>query len=341
MRLPHIAIRPQTDVRSLSGIVTTEECQWLLYFSQKTSKAMSYLADSDFWTNLVPQLGCADPAIRHALLAVGSCYKRLEAASRPGRMAETATVAFTLKHYNIAIALLSNRVNEGHATLEASLVCCLLFIGLESMLINRDLMMQHLNNGISILNSLQLENSGTDSVIALDARLGSILRRIDAQSTLFGNPVSTRIVDSDQVDPLGFPISFANFDQAGATFNRLATASLNFVKSVYESTFATFMPGCSPHAMQRRLQERLWAFKSALDDLEHGSAPNTSSSRLRLQYCATFVYLSACLESSEYCFGSYMNEFTTIVRLARSLPAVITRETGPESPVFSLYTYSG
>ncbi|GAM87597.1 hypothetical protein ANO11243_056240 [Dothideomycetidae sp. 11243] len=319
---PHIiAVRPQADANCLSGVLSAEECRWVLYFSQVAAPAISDLADGDFWTNLVPQISCSEPAIRNALLALGSTYTQMEAAASSGQPTNKIVASeHSIRHYNKAIAQLRQYLDSESAMVEAPLICCLIFICLESLFSGHDSLMHHLRSGIAILNSPRFRATGFSPAVGIKRRLEQILRRVDAQSTLFGNPVSTRMIDLDQDFPLtvvGSPPS--DLVQAAATFNHLAALCLNFAKAFGEGTFADFYPGFSPYTVQTRLQEQLLQWKTGLKDLDHDQLSSPSLMRLRIQYSAVFVYLCTCLELDEARYDAYMDEFATIVRLATVL----------------------
>lgn len=95
------------------------------FFVQKTSSQLAGLFGSEFWERLVLQAAHHEPAIRHAITAIGSLHEN----KTFGRDSE---VKFALRQYNLAIRSLLATPSPGEQRgLDVSLISCILFICFE------------------------------------------------------------------------------------------------------------------------------------------------------------------------------------------------------------------
>jgi hypothetical protein len=91
------------------------------FFIQRTSPQLAGLFGSAFWERLVLQAAHYEPAIRHAITAIGSLHEQ----HIFGRGSE---VSFALQQYNLAIKSLLAPPSPGQQRgLDVSLIACILF----------------------------------------------------------------------------------------------------------------------------------------------------------------------------------------------------------------------
>ena len=114
------------------------------FFHHKTAPTLSSYFDADFWTRLVFQMSYNEPAIRHAMVALGTLHEKRETGMKmvptllpPEESADKGvamTLAkqtdsqgeqFALNQYNKAIMYLSKRLNTESST-EVALLACIL-----------------------------------------------------------------------------------------------------------------------------------------------------------------------------------------------------------------------
>ncbi|KAL9112938.1 MAG: hypothetical protein Q9227_002802 [Pyrenula ochraceoflavens] len=144
-------------VPSLFPDSAAEDFRYLDFFRSRSAKVLAGYCDAPLWNELVLQASFADPAVRHALVAVSYTHEQFESAVVPqGNMspylhAKPADCAFLLKHYNKAIKALVSRSHPNLISHEVMVVTCLLFIALEYFLGNPQSALMHLANGVQIL----------------------------------------------------------------------------------------------------------------------------------------------------------------------------------------------
>lgn len=117
------------------GILGSEkECRAFHFFYRRSIPQLSGFFGSDFWDRLVLQVAHAEPAVRHAAMALGSVHERYENGDRSilrfGRKVDRGD--FALQQYSIAIKqLLEPGLGQKRYAMEVYLTTCLIFICFE------------------------------------------------------------------------------------------------------------------------------------------------------------------------------------------------------------------
>lgn len=106
-----------------------EERRCFDFFLNRTASQLSGFWDSDFWGCLILQATHHQPAIRHAVLALGSLHERFEAGDRSvlNPIWDKGEGGFALKQYNQAIQHVVKPASEGQQAVDVCLIACLLF----------------------------------------------------------------------------------------------------------------------------------------------------------------------------------------------------------------------
>ena len=99
------------------------------FFLNRTASQLTGLWDSDFWSCLLLRATHHHPAIRHAILALGSLHERFEAgdSSVLNPIWDKQEGGFALKQYNYAIQQLVKPASESHQAVDVCLIACMLF----------------------------------------------------------------------------------------------------------------------------------------------------------------------------------------------------------------------
>lgn len=335
--IPHLtkAVRvanPQTDVSLLSTPLPAIDLHWISHFSLFTGPSLSGFADKDFWCRTLPQLSINDAAIRHALMAVASYYAQFESKVPTNR-------EIPLRYYSMAISELQRQIKCRVGAAEAPVICCLLFICLECLHGNQDVAASHVINGLKLLRTTQSESLQSSQPL-VKAKLQDIFKRLDAQSTMFGQPGSRNpfeiVRDSDDMT-----LSFNDLGSAQRSLDSIIALSLTFIRSVYDGRYCGEDTGVSQQMLVERLQRRFFRWTIAMDELEIqlGNDPGlmANAGMLRTQEIACLVYLSNCFEEQEYSFSAYHSEFAMIVQLSQVALEQKRKEAELTSyPMFSL-----
>lgn len=90
------------------------------FFMHKTSPQLAGLFGSAFWERLVLQVAHYEPAIRHAITAIGSLHEQ-------HIVGRDSNVSFALQQYNLAIRSLLAPPPGQQRGLDVSLISCILF----------------------------------------------------------------------------------------------------------------------------------------------------------------------------------------------------------------------
>ena len=115
---------PQLDARG-GG----EERRCLDYFLNRTAVQLSGFWGSGFWDCLIIRATHHEPAIRHAVLALGSLHERSEARHRSvlNPVWDKMEGSFALTQYNQAIQQLIKPASDGQQAVDVCLIACMLF----------------------------------------------------------------------------------------------------------------------------------------------------------------------------------------------------------------------
>ena len=139
---------PRTLLPLLPG--DREERRCFAFFRGHTVPTFG-LYDAGFWDGLLLQISHSEPAVHHAVVALGSLHELFSCGTQfqPGRD------GYTLKQYNKSLGGLNRYISSAkNASLEIVMICCLLFILIESLRGDYDSAGKHLQSGLDILSSL-------------------------------------------------------------------------------------------------------------------------------------------------------------------------------------------
>jgi hypothetical protein len=116
----------------------------------------------NFWTRLVPQVGHQNEAVKHAVVALGAAYQRMQLLSQhtlSSSSAESLVLkdleSFMIKQYNKAIHHLQQHISSASLeNIEIILLCCLIFVCLEIAQGNQRQTIIHVSWGLQIIDTL-------------------------------------------------------------------------------------------------------------------------------------------------------------------------------------------
>lgn len=112
---------------------SVEERRCFDFFLNRTASQLSGFWDSDFWDCSILRATHHQPAIRHAVLALGSLHERFEAGDRSvmNPIWNKGEGGFALKQYNQAIQQLIKPASKGQQAVDVCLIACMLFVCFE------------------------------------------------------------------------------------------------------------------------------------------------------------------------------------------------------------------
>lgn len=173
----------------------------LKYFQDRTALELSGYFDAPFWNKLILQAAQSDHAIRHSLVAIASLHESLSLsyeaeAVNPGGPGNKER-SFSIQQYNQAINQLTLYRDGRPITLEVVLLACVLFICYENFESEYQNALTHIQNGLTILESLRKESSSSFSKSHHDAdimkSLANIFERLQHQYSRFISAQSTAL----------------------------------------------------------------------------------------------------------------------------------------------------
>ncbi|KAH0272092.1 hypothetical protein KCU91_g6926, partial [Aureobasidium melanogenum] len=325
--------------------MSSEDSHWIEFFSIRTGPALSNVLSHSFWSFSLPQLSLSEPAIRHALVALGSAHARFEAEATNNQAVQDAIQSdYTLRHYNESIRQLKLYLSRESQSLDIALLCCLMFISLECIYGNRLLVIDHLQKGLNMLKSSLVqdeENEASSNAIAksIKQEVRPLFHRLDSQTTLMGFSGSNMFNHMDKLLALSIPRSFDGFEQAKTSLDLLIASSLSFIRSVHDGKHAeNGSISLSGRTLQIHLLSEFSIWKNSMANYVKSCNTFTDNDSrieksLRTQHTATFIWLARCTELDESGFDAYLPEFTSIVKWSRTLLTPI-----PESKEWSLHS---
>ncbi|KAI1346273.1 hypothetical protein F5Y01DRAFT_308427 [Xylaria sp. FL0043] len=126
------------------------------YFVQRACSQLAGFFGSDFWERLILQAAYHEPAVRHAIVAIGS---RHELAVQQAAKID-AIGAFSLGQYNIAIKhLLNPATDKGQRSVDIYLILSILFACFENIQGDHALAITHIQSGVKLLREMVYDQS--------------------------------------------------------------------------------------------------------------------------------------------------------------------------------------
>ncbi|RAK99301.1 Zn(II)2Cys6 transcription factor, partial [Aspergillus ibericus CBS 121593] len=144
-------------------IMTSDEQRCLSFFQHRSLPHLVGFFDSPLWQNLIHRLSYAEPAVYHALVALGAVSQANNIKGhlpRPGEKKDLQNIwyRFALEQSGRSMALLiKRRTSQDPQLQQVVLVCCLLFIVAELRYGNFDRASVHLQSGLRILQSMNIQ----------------------------------------------------------------------------------------------------------------------------------------------------------------------------------------
>lgn len=179
------------------------ERQALDYFKSVSAPGLASHFDAEFWSRIVLQIGQTEPAIRHAMIAVGALNEQRERQTRsipvrallvndplaadvprlPKQQQQNDPLA--LVHYNKAILHLSERMKSTTSdTADIALLACLLFVCVEMLRGDDCPAMKHVKSGITIALSAAARSKNRTAYTQLESMRHSMLPFFNRLETL-------------------------------------------------------------------------------------------------------------------------------------------------------------
>jgi tetratricopeptide (TPR) repeat protein len=332
--------------RALSTLIANaEEKRAIYYFREKAAPALAGSLDSSFWNRLVLQVGDSEPAVRLAIMAVGSLFEHMqhEASGSPANDGQALFTGrryqFAIQCYNKAISALMKRLEQCDSCEDIALLTCILFICVEFLQGNEVEALALCAKGSKVLQSVPNRECrlGTAEIAQRKSNISMVMEdvnpiftRLAILSNLFGQPIETTRPVLVSTEPLPPELSFSLHGLMEAR-----DALYNLIDMCQEVLKAALLRKWAPddasiehdtlfmHQQRMLLNLDNWCEAFATLDCSRDHAAVHSDvhacTLLRMYYLSTYIWIYTCLDEFETAYDSHMDKFTSIITLSESL----------------------
>ncbi|KAL9087135.1 MAG: hypothetical protein Q9165_006786 [Trypethelium subeluteriae] len=334
-----------------------EETRSLEYFRIRTIPQLSGFLGSSFWSHYLLQTAAHEPAIRHAIIALGSLHERFEAGDSSILRSNLDKLegGFALQQYTTAIGqLIKPSFNHFQQTLDVALTACVLFTCFETLRGHHGSALSHVANGVRMLRELPEDYASTQSTntglavansphVPYDT-LQVIFARFDSQSMQLGaaNGPGT-FYASQEVEP-GFR------DTVPPAFSTLVEArnAMDYQERNQGWFFYTLISGHIITGEQdvgrRYLLNKMECWRIALDKFIQNTSELTIKDKtgmkiLQLRCLFNSLLLSITDLADEMMWDQHAQIFSHILDLASEVikeAAAVFALNGTHSPIFQI-----
>lgn len=205
-----------------------QERRYYQLFCDRTATELAGYYPTDFWKRIAVQESSSEPAIRHAVVALGALTKSLhESENQPfGMIMPPSNTSvehheFALKQYNKAIINLRQTLSKGKPQIRTALVACLLFVCFENFHGDYEAAAKHMQCGLSLVDQWQAQSSPyqieelyNDEVFQMFARYNAqSFQHVGSASSLNPNPRLLYLENMGRRD-VSVPVIFTDVREA-------------------------------------------------------------------------------------------------------------------------------
>ncbi|KAL8822855.1 MAG: hypothetical protein Q9191_006418 [Dirinaria sp. TL-2023a] len=322
------------------------------FFCTRTIPQLSGFFGSEFWEKLVPRTTYHHPAIKHAVLALGSLHERFEQGDTSvyASNLDIAQGGFALQQYNKAIQQLIKATSRQQ--LDICLISCVLFACFENLRGHLASAMSHIQGGVRILEGIgesiddnfeRLENK-QEFNLAPRSKFEVLFNRLDSQvNQLLGTkPMTLR--PTSQATQVGFgphiPQMFSSLEEARNSLDYQMNCLSGYIISLGEN---------SPSEDLGEEQRTFWrntmshwdtAFEKFLDNPATHLDAKSQQGALVLQMeqrikSLFLLFPTHHMFANESIWDDHVSVGEEIVEMAEKVVALDGRTQITEKPVFS------
>jgi hypothetical protein len=327
---------------------SSSEMRALEYFCVRTAPNMGMHFDADFWKSFMIPASMAEPALRHAMVAVGIFAARREvfgysetAVLRTQSDLDSLPISFpsrgrtsdgddvvALSSYNKSVSLLTKLVPSSRA-IDVVLLACILFVCVEILRDDDAAAFRHFKGGMTIISDMvSRQNSSTDSRLMIDRVNESILpafNRLEMLSALFGNdapwPYPVSLCDI-------IPAAFISVSHARDSVVHLMNLSLRFVRTIQ---LLEYQPGDIPMSAydeQTTLLTHLELWRSRFSAFRANYTKKLTpddqyaANVLEIQRIVALTWVSTSMNPFQCAHDAHIPTYTAAVILAEQLSSL-------------------
>ncbi|KAF2841636.1 hypothetical protein M501DRAFT_928648 [Patellaria atrata CBS 101060] len=322
--LPKLA----TDLTCMFG--HTKEAHYMEFYFHQVGPKLAGHFDSEFWLRLVLQLGCSQPSIRHATMAIGYLYEK-ETSRKTSDVISQDQSDFFLLQYNKAINGLVENMTQSTRHVEI-LVACILFICLECLRRSCDPFFAHCKSGLSIISGLRQNTvRALPSAMTLETppcaslmkptlkplrNVVPIFARLTLMGCLFGQEMFDLYPDQRLPD---IPTTFNSMQQARLMLIDIMVVALKFIRRCASKKYSGQFT-MDDSDMQRLLCQRVdeWYASFKKSQAKYREQFEQGVESLLMFYLCTTIWISCSTETSETAYDQHLSKFQRLVSLANT-----------------------
>ncbi|KFY18951.1 hypothetical protein V493_08233, partial [Pseudogymnoascus sp. VKM F-4281 (FW-2241)] len=333
----------------LQGATTQHEQRAFEYFAYRTSRKLPGVFDSPFWSSLVFQASARDPAVLHAIVALGAVD--LGKASRELAGAEERVRGYervALVQYNKAIASLGVHFkSRNRDARRVALITCMLFICIELLRERFKTANTHLSNGLKLLGESQRgESEETKAGVkfsintdleSVDDYLIEAFTRLNIHSSLFSQDTILlyTIAPHPSCAEHAIPRAFATFRIARLYLDALINAIYSLTHQVASLPPLSPIPPHFTHTqftLRSSLSTWFQTFQTSLPALtaRHPFIAPLVAPLLRTYHTMSTIILAASLHPrDELIYDAHTAAFKSMIHLFRGVWEAILSSHAP------------
>ncbi|RAH50096.1 Zn(II)2Cys6 transcription factor [Aspergillus brunneoviolaceus CBS 621.78] len=210
---------------------TTDEIRCFSYFQHCSVSHLIASVDNPLWEKLVLQMSYNEPAVYHAIVALGSIHQNLEkhGLPRPGKKSDSTLERFAMEQSLRSFSMLTQRrASQDPALRQVVLICCLLFTVTELLCARPETASVHLAGGLRILRELRAQRCA-HSPWEQQTTLETYLHLQSQSFFMMGGPILTSDHEIIHEMPYEDHLStFTTFHEAQRAFGPVFNASCGF-----------------------------------------------------------------------------------------------------------------
>lgn len=306
------------------------------YFRFKTITKIPGVFYSYFWQKLALQACVSEPAVLHAVIALGSAHRIDDKSLRsPDHEEIGRPEVFTLQQYSKAINHLRARnMDEHSASLRVMLIACVLFVTLDLLRGEYGNAQTHAESGWKLMSELRLYDASKEkpqhqaaeisNYPSIDECLSESLPCLSIQSALFGCKSATSHLKLDHpiyLSQAQIPFSFRNISEARKSFSFLLNNILSFTEECRSFDFRGITYPPTVQSQQVCLKSAIASWKVAYSRSRVTLSLQASSKGTILGVYLLRIFLTmasimvetALSRGRQTQFDDYTSHFTSII----------------------------
>ena len=305
----------------------------LNFFTTRTVPEIAGGFDAELWSRYILRTAYYEPAIRHAVIALGALHEWFENAGDP----QISASEFGLQQYGKAIQQVVDSAKVGaYQSTDVALISCILFTAFESLQGHYKSALTHVNSGLKVLAEREDRDDSQYGPYVPKELLRSLFVRMDTQAHEIGD-LGFRPYDERTIGHIEIPKRFSNLDEAQRALDQYLNILIHFLQSADSIMRDAETNPISSEQLQKSIQQHqdlvqtFHAWCIAFDDLVADHLMTTANSAsmlerkphpgiylLQIWRLVIKIMLNIELGYGEVAFDSFIEEAGEIVDLAES-----------------------